>query len=254
VEKDPTFAPDGRRVAFVQDGRIAVATLGPEGAVRTEVVTAPGTRFADPSWAPDADRDVLALSVVRGEDDRDLCVGRLVDGELTPQCVEDDRFLTGQPRWSPDGRTLLVPGRRPDDRVGIVRHRSRAAFSARAGDWGKGSFATPTDEPGRGVFEAAISPDGRRLAAVANLDTDELRLYVTSARDLRLRDAEPLPIRACKVAWRADSRELVVADLGARCADATGQLLRVDAADPTRAVPLDAAGDNPSFQPRKLPG
>jgi hypothetical protein len=186
-------------------------------------------------------------------DDRDLCVGRIVEGTLSPTCKEDDDHATGHPRWSPDGRTLLVRASRGDE-FGIVRYRSRRAFSPRAGDWRGGRFATPL-EPGRGVLEAAISPDGERLAAIANLDTRVPRLYVTEARDLRLRDADPVPnVRACKLAWRADSRELVIVDLGAGCTDGTGQLSRLDVGDPTRAVPLGAAGDNPSFQPRKLPG
>ena len=72
-EKDRTFAPDGKRVAFTADGRVAVAKIGGQG--ETAVLTEEGTRYADLSWSPSDKADVLAMSVVKPDGKRDLCVG-----------------------------------------------------------------------------------------------------------------------------------------------------------------------------------
>jgi hypothetical protein len=254
LEKDPTWAADGTHVAYTADNRLFLADISKPGQSPTPL-SAAGESFADPAFAPTPDAQVLAaakLNSPANRNDTDLCIGRVTPDGYQPQCIVDKRFGVGNAHWSPDGRSILVPAV-GDKGFGIVRYRSSVPFSARASDWGKGHFVTPLDPDGRvGVIDAAISPDGKHLAAVANLDTSEFRLYLTKPDDLRLDKAKALPVQACKVAWRADSQEIVIVQSGALCDQATGQLSRIDIAQPTRAVALSADGDNPAFQPLLL--
>ena len=132
---------------------------------------------------------------------------------------------------------------------GIVRYRSKVAFSPRAESWGTGHFVTPRPDGETGVADAALAPDGKHLAVVANLDTKQFQLYLTTPGDLSLKKATPLPVVGCKIAWRPDGQELVVVQAGADCRQDAGQMLRVPIDKPTGVVPLVARGDNPAYQP-----
>jgi beta-lactam-binding protein with PASTA domain len=253
-EKDPTWSADGHHVVYTADGRLMVADVKTPGQPGTPLTDA-GTTYADPSLAPSPDTQTLAVARINSATDRndtDLCLGQITADGFRPQCLEDTRFGVGQAQWAPDGTSILVPATGPNG-FGIVRYKSSVPFSPRAGDWGTGTFITPRDAAGgTGVIDEAISPDGKHVAAIANLDTPEFRLYLTVPGDLRLTKAKPLPIQACKVAWRADSQELVIVQSGAACDEPTGQLSRVSVDKPTTAVALSADGDNPAFQPLVL--
>jgi beta-lactam-binding protein with PASTA domain len=253
-EKDPTWSADAKHVVYTANGRLMLADVTQAGAPPTPLTDAT-TVYADPSFAPDPNAQTLAVAKVNSPTDRndtDLCVGKVTADGFQPQCIEDTRFGVGNAQWSADGKTMLVPATGPNG-FGIVRYRSQVPYSPRASDWGKGTFVTPRDPDGEtGVIAEALSPDGKHLAAVANLDTPEFRLYLAEPGDLRLEKAKPLPLQACKVAWRADSQELVIVQEGPDCSQGTGQLLRVSVDKPTEAEALSANGDNPAFQPLVL--
>jgi hypothetical protein len=109
----------------------------------------------------------------------------------------------------------------------------------------------------KGAVDAAISPDGKQLAVAANFGADFFRLYLTKPGDFALSAARATPIRACKIAWRGDSKELVVQASGGGCNDDgstdTGQLTGVSLPN-LRSTPLAVNGDNPAFQPLTLGG
>jgi hypothetical protein len=108
--------------------------------------------------------------------------------------------------------------------------------------------------PDKGVLDAAISPDGKRLAAVANIATPAPQLYLTTPDDLELRKTKPL-IAACKVVW-IDSQILAVVKFGDDCnQDANiGEIFSINVADPTKISPLAPIGDNPTFEPLSAGG
>ena len=77
-------------------------------------------------------------------------------------------------------------------------------------------------------------------------------LFMTKPDDLLLQNpqAKPLGVRACKVIWRPDGRDLVVIRNDDCLGADTGELLRVAAANAKDdQQSLNLSGDNATFQP-----
>jgi hypothetical protein len=256
VEKDATWAADGASIVYTANGQLLSADMLNRDRAPRQLRPA-SEQYGDPSFAPTRARSVLAVSRIKPgggpNADRDLCFGRVKLDGLTPQCITDDRFSTGFAHWSADGKTILVPAGRRDGSFGIVRYKSKRAFSASKADWGKGKFVTPLS-PDKAVIDAAISPDGKRLAAVANLATPAPQLYITTPDDLELRKTKPL-IAGCKVMW-IDSQILAVVKFGDNCDESAniGEIFSINVADPTKISPLAPIGDNPTFEPLSAGG
>jgi len=255
-ERDPAFGADGRRVAYQSAGRVFVVDLE-EPAETPAALTAEGDDFQDLAWAPSTGRDVLAMIKREGDATR-LCLGRVTAERIRPRCAEpppDGITLGRKINWAPDGRSLLVFGTSKDTSVfGMVRYRSRTPFSADGSKWRTGGYVTDVSKPGRGVIDAALSPDGKTLAVVGNLKTRDFRLYTAKPDDLLLTKATPLGVRACKVVWRPDGKEVVVVQADACSAAPTGELLRLPVDDPKQQQQLRLEGDNPTFQPLTIGG
>jgi beta-lactam-binding protein with PASTA domain len=244
-ERDPTWSADRTRVVYTSEGQLLAAD--PDNRTRKPTILgSKDEQFADPSFAPTPDRAVLAVSRINGAD-RDLCVGVAKIDSFTPQCMTDERFATSFAQWSPGGTSILVPAVSAKG-VGIVRYTSEVPFSAKASDWGKGAFVT-APAPDRFVQDMAISPDGKRVAAAANIDGGAFVLYLTKPDDLSLKNATKLDVPACKVVW-LDSRTLAVVKLGSDCKQETGEIVRLSVDKPTDPpTTITTDGDNPTFKP-----
>jgi beta-lactam-binding protein with PASTA domain len=255
LEKDPAFSFDGTRVAYVGDGRVFLKNLDKPDAPAIGLTT-PGDEFADLAWAPTADVNVLAMGRVTAED-RDLCLGQITGDGMTPRCLPEPDIQIGSAiHWAPNGKSILAGGvsNKTAGQFGVVRWKTKKPFSADPADWSKGKFVTDVSKPGEGVKEAALSPDGKRLAMVVKTGDRPFQLVLAEPGDFLLTNANPTSVRACKVEWRPDGRELVVVQADEVCAEDVGSLVRLPVKSPDDQTQLNAAGDNPTFQPLTLGG
>ena len=97
------------------------------------------------------------------------------------------------------------------------------------------------------MLDAAISPDGKQMAVVANFDErGRSELLIAKPDDFLLADAKDARRAGLQGDWRPDGHELVVV-AGRRLLHATtGELVRLPVADPTSRQSLRLDGDNPS--------
>jgi dipeptidyl aminopeptidase/acylaminoacyl peptidase len=168
--------------------------------------------------------------------------------------------------WNPNGREIIahaVKAPLPTDgsapTFGIARwrlKRDKQAFSPNAADWNTARFVSDVKKPGKGALDAAISPDGKQLAVVSNQGSSFFKLFLTVPGDYKLEadEAKGTPVRACKVAWRGDSQELIVVQSDVECREQTGSLVRLSPKNTTQRRGVAANGDDPVFQPFILGG
>ena len=181
-----------------------------------------GRAVRRPAWAPTAGRQRARLRPRRATTATATCAsGGISGGGMTPGCIDEPKIAIGSAiHWSPDGKSILGRRRRarPAASSASCAGSPRRPFSADPGDWGKGRFVTDTSQARRG------RQGGR---AVARRQAPRARSPNVGGRAVRAR-ARPSPatsrsrtpsetgVRACKVAWRPDGRELAViqADAG----------------------------------------
>jgi beta-lactam-binding protein with PASTA domain len=251
-ERDPTWKPDGTRMVYSADGRIFLKNLEKPDE-RAIPLTGPDETFNDAAWAPTADLNLIAMSRVKGND-RDLCLAQITgEGMSPPQCITDDKIQVGTViHWSTNGKEILTFGVSALGEFGMVRYRSKTPFSPDAKDWRGGKIVTDTSKTNEGVIDASLSPDGKRLALVSNQGGGPFQLYLAKPGDLLLTNAKPTGTRACKAAWRSDSRALVIVQADEICREDVGELIRVAVNDQDDQEQLGFNGDNPVFQPLTL--
>jgi polyisoprenoid-binding protein YceI len=153
VELDPTWSPDGRRIAYAraepfQFGPPSVHLVRPDGSGRRNLT--PEQPSGQPDWSPDGRR--LALTVAGAMETTEIAI---VDpGGRVLETLGATPTSDSEPRWSPDGRRLAVSafGGPGNDDVAVI-------------DPAGGRFRRLTDGPGY-EHSPAWSPDGRRIAYV----------------------------------------------------------------------------------------
>jgi beta-lactam-binding protein with PASTA domain len=266
-EVDPTWSPDATSVIYsAGPGQLFLRDMTKKNATAKQL-TSQSDFITNPAWAPTGDANVIAMVGWTDNNTKNaLCLARLGKSGLSaPQCKPlPGNVLIGHAiHWSKNGKTILAFGRAPNvnpttpGQQGMVQWKTKKPFSANIDDWGTGKFVTPTDTAGHGVIDAALSPDGKTLAVASNINSDFFRLYLTTPGDFTLQNAKKTPVRACKVAWRSDSKEIVVIDSGHGCnsdpSQETGALFGVFLPN-FNSKALNASGDNPAFQPLTLGG
>jgi len=161
----PTWAPDGRRLAYVsfEDGRSMIYIQDIASGTRQKVAEFAGINSA-PDFSPDGQR--LALTLSR-DGNPEIYVLELGSKRLTR--VTQHFAIDTEPVWAPDGRSLYFTS----DRGGRPQ-----IYRVRLDPQGR-----PLDAPQRVTFEGiynaspALSPDGKRLAMVHG-DGNRFRIAV----------------------------------------------------------------------------
>src|SRR3954453_10932631 len=258
AEKDPTWSFAGDRVAFQSEGQVFLKD--PAKPDETAIpLTQPGDFFKDLAWAPTGNANVLAMLRVPDKGLRELCLGQITKDGITPACLAGptDVMMDSSVNWSPDGRSILVFGFKVDatgqstGAFGMVRFSTKKPFSFDVKDWKRPTrFLSDVSETGKGMLDAAISPDGKQMAVVANFNApQQFRVLIAKRNDFLLQNAKDLKVKACKVIWLPDQTELLVVQADDCNTFQTGDLVRVNLKDPDKQQQLRLAGDNPSYQP-----
>jgi hypothetical protein len=222
-------------------------------------LTTAGSDDSNLAWAPTADTNVLAFSRFEN-DDVDLCLGQITGEGMESNCIKDPSFSISRTiHWAPNGRSILAfAGKNDQSAIGIVRWRvkdGKPAFSTNLSDWTKGKFVSDIERPGKGTIDAAISPDGKRLAMISNQGSSRYTLWLSDdPDDFLLSSAKKTSVRACKVVWRSDGQELLVIQADAACSENAGTLARVDANATRELETLAPFGDDMVYQPLSLEG
>ena len=180
------WSPDGREIAGLvmdDEGKLAIEIASmhtrQSRRVRTEPIRSQAFHLR---WSPDGRFIALVEAVALDAEAAQLWVLRLDDRTWHP--VLDRRFTVWSPEWSRDGRTLYF-------------------VSNREGSMDLWQLAIPADgapkdEPSRvtngvGMWDAALSPDGKRLAYTrGNRVANIWRVPIRNDRPVTWADAEQL--------------------------------------------------------------
>jgi beta-lactam-binding protein with PASTA domain len=248
-EHDPTWRPDGTAVAYTSEGQVFLSNRDKPDASPFPL-TKEGETFSDLAWAPTTDADVLAMAKI-ADGKSDLCLGAVDVKGMTPNCKDEpETIIERKINWAPDGKSILAWGFKDGTReFGMVQWKTKTPFSSDPDDYSKGEIVTDTSTPGAGVLDAAISPDGKRMAVASLGSNGRADLLMAKRGDFPLAEAKPLGVTACKVIWRPDGEELVVVQADECIGAATGDLVRLSPDDPTDQTQLKRGGDNPAYQP-----
>jgi dipeptidyl aminopeptidase/acylaminoacyl peptidase len=270
VEDEPSWQPaPGTLVAFRRgpannpnSGAIWIANTTGKPAVRQ---LTNGSDDRRPAFSPDG--QVIAFSRPSADGKRrELCFVRVASTEPAGACLGDTSLSVDRPTWSPDGRTILAETIDPVDvnQTELVEYTSSIPDSSRPSDWVKQSPLVTdgfhSKKPGEGVILAAFSPDGKRVAIVANwgaTDLGSFQIWLSSWNEDTDTLGRPNPLHpsvsACGVAWRPDSGELVVMQANPCVAGGTGAIVRVDPGT-SAEQPLAQGGRDPVWESIPLNG
>jgi hypothetical protein len=253
VATKPSWTPDGGAVVARYEGGLVIAsTRGPGQPARLELSRA-GDNLDEPSVAEGGRLAFVSHDPELG--DR-VCFSRLSGREASrPSCRRLAGWRLGELTWMPNGRALLAAARPIDGadwRFGLLRLRTSAPFSTRAGDWRGGrSLRTPA-QPRRGVAAVAVDPAGRRLAVVTSHATSRFQVAIAAPDDLALERARVLPLQGCDVEWRPDGAELAVVQSDNGCTSTRSRIVRVAPGRPRALQTVVLRGRDPAWQPIEL--
>jgi Tol biopolymer transport system component len=218
---DPTWSPDGRKIAYVGDGKIYVMNADGSGKRRLTPTrnAAPGNRpDSRPAWSPDGRK--IAFETLRH-------AGRFAcsDGHPSAGCNWElyvmnadgsgQRRLTRDPggdrgaTWSPDGRELLF-------------HRARGKRGALPGSadlWVMNADGSGQRRLVGSDRNAAWSPDGRMIAFSRGRGTNR-DIYVINADGSGRRKLTRTPGLDVDPTWSPDGRKIAFVSRRERCPSA----------------------------------
>jgi Tol biopolymer transport system component len=183
-EMDPTWSPDGSRIAFASDldGNWDIYTMAADGSdVQQVTFVTPShdweyVQSFEPTWSPDGTE--IAYTGYRAEESwPDIYVARVgqTAETYTERAVTDttDFLSAAQPDWSPDGTSLLYTGYWDQYTTDVWRINADGTAAVNLTD-PEGEFDGTDVDP-------AWSADGTRVTWVSENGTFGVDVYVMQA-------------------------------------------------------------------------
>jgi len=212
-DSDPTYSPDGKRIAFerafgpiVNDNAsdVGIFTMNADGSHLTQLTqtsTPTSSEDHNPQWSPDGKRIAFVRLNTTAAPTNSCAIEVMnADGSylrrLTPF-----RINAGGPQWSPNGRRLLFS----TYWCTAVQFQSANLFTVRA----DGTHRVALTHYAGGTLQAFAggwSPDGTQIvfhrAAFSGSDTQVGGYYILNIRSKQIRQLTPVRIRYdTQVAW-----------------------------------------------------
>ena len=203
---DPTFSPDGARVAFVsgRDGgweeccgfdTESIYVMNADGTEQTRITRGPND--GEPAWSPAGDR----IAFVRGNSDNPDVWTMDVDGGNQTQLTETEtRIRQRSPAWSPDGEQLA-----------FIRERfpsGRSELWIMDGDGANPRRLAGVERGVRNPDRVDWSPDGSALAVDYHRRDLQPQAGILELEDL---DFRRLAVGVSRVAWTPDGEHVTYA-------------------------------------------
>jgi Tol biopolymer transport system component len=247
MERDPSFSPDGSKVAFAWnrshfDG-FAISVRDVKGDDPPTAITSGTFEDWGPTWSPDGRR--IAFRRRHGEDGIYWVSASGGSETFLTHIGRQDQETLPQMSWSRDGKWIAAPDRDASGATHInlvaVKSGERRELTANR----------------HGIDHApAFSPDGKSLAyASCRSGASSCDVYIIDldsglqARKQRQITAQGLYLRG--IAWAPDRHSIVYS--AGRTKSANTSLYRVSADDPDIPVRIDLAGSDarhPTVSPR----
>jgi beta-lactam-binding protein with PASTA domain len=253
AQVEPAWSPNGQHLAYEQNGQLVMVEPGVPNS-RPAVITNPPQGMSDrnPAFAPTEKSIVIAFIRGAGNEAHQLCFVTVLKFSQPTTCANAPSFaLGGQASWSPDGSTILVLGTRNNGaNFGLVSFSSSVPASGNARNWEGPMLETNASVPQQGIFAGSFSPDGKKMALVAGSNSAGFNLFIVKAGDFNPTPQDELPVTACQISWRSDSKELAVMQPNGLCGpQATGKIVAVDLSNPRQPVVVAPIGAHPAWQP-----
>ncbi len=225
----PTWAPDGERLVYLQEGEIFAAQVDGGGA--EPVVESPAANIWYPLWSPDARR--FAMLNFAQELARISLVGypepSVQHIDLGAELVGNEGYSIPPMAWSPEGTHLFLM---VSNGLYLIDVETQAitALSEAAGEDG----------------EPVWSPDGSRLAFVS-WRSGNREIYVADLAGGGLLQLTDDPTSDTHPTWSADGRQIAFVSL--RSGDADIYVVDAQGGEPVNMTQAPARDMNPTWSP-----
>ncbi|HEV8682663.1 MAG TPA: DPP IV N-terminal domain-containing protein [Actinomycetota bacterium] len=241
---DPSWSPDGTRLAFDsdRDGDFEIYVLDLATGEERQVTDDPADDVS-PAWSPDGTK----LAFVSQRDGNTDLYWIASDGDEAGGSgvsrLTTDPGADYDPAWSVDGTQIYFA----HDPMDGVEHADLYTLNVPSASQLEPPPPTPLTGGGPSAYQPAASPDGTRVAFVRNRD-DVSQIFVANADGSAVRQVTSGPATKSNPSWSPDGRRIVFSaegesknDLFVVNADGTGMR-------PISELPGDAV--TPAWNPR----